>query len=223
MLGAGALESLKTTYSDSEGEDAVNDAFLDYSDSNTPERFPQNIIKSDKSSFSTKRKKSFPSAAVVKRRRLVSYLDDTIISDDEITVTIAAQTTVSTDGNQTLEKLEDNQQFAEQQLDFISDEEEDIYGVAIPPSPTSLCSPELQEKIAMLHKKIESSQLNMNNHIQQRKDFRNPSIYEKLIQFCNIDEFSTNYQPERFDPSKWSKESYYEELAKAQKVDKPKQ
>lgn len=66
---------------------------------------------------------------------------------------------------------------------------------------------------------MESSGLDMNKVIQQRKDFRNPSIYEKLIQFCSINELGTNYPPDRFDPFKWGKDSYYEELAKVQKTE----
>lgn len=42
--------------------------------------------------------------------------------------------------------------------------------------------------------------LDMNKVIQERKDFRNPSIYEKLIQYCGINEFGTNYPPEKYDP-----------------------
>lgn len=66
---------------------------------------------------------------------------------------------------------------------------------------------------------MESGGLDMNMMIQQRKEFRNPSIYEKLIQFCSINELGTNYPPDRFDPFKWSKDSYYEELALVQKAE----
>lgn len=45
------------------------------------------------------------------------------------------------------------------------------------------------------------------------------SIYEKLIQFCAIDELGTNYPKDMFDPHAWSEDSYYEALAKAQKVE----
>ena len=38
----------------------------------------------------------------------------------------------------------------------------------------------------------------MNDTLRAHKDFRNPSIYEKLIQYCDIDEFGTNYPPVRF-------------------------
>ncbi|CAB3257965.1 unnamed protein product [Arctia plantaginis] len=59
----------------------------------------------------------------------------------------------------------------------------------------------------------------MNRIIQDKKNFRNPSIYEKLIQFCDINESDTNYPPEIYDPLKWGKESYYDELSRVQKLE----
>jgi len=59
----------------------------------------------------------------------------------------------------------------------------------------------------------------MNQFIQGRKDFRNPSIYDKLIQYCNINELGTNFPPEIYDVSIYGPESFYEELAKAQKLE----
>lgn len=41
------------------------------------------------------------------------------------------------------------------------------------------------------------------------------SIYEKLIQFCAIDELGTNYPKDMFDPHAWSEDSYYEALGKS--------
>lgn len=53
--------------------------------------------------------------------------------------------------------------------------------------------------------------------IEVNKNFRNPSIYEKLVSFLDIDELGSNFPPEIFDPHKWGPESFYEELAKRQK------
>lgn len=61
--------------------------------------------------------------------------------------------------------------------------------------------------------------MDMNYMVQKRKDFRNPSIYEKLIIYCNINELGSNYPPSVYDPNRWGKDSYYEELAKVQKLD----
>jgi hypothetical protein len=59
----------------------------------------------------------------------------------------------------------------------------------------------------------------MNAVIQNKKAFRNPSIYEKLIEFCEIDEHGTNFPKDLYDGHLFGKESYYDELAKVQKND----
>ncbi|KAM4624418.1 SAP30-binding protein isoform 2-T2 [Polymixia lowei] len=91
--------------------------------------------------------------------------------------------------------------------------------IRIPPEPTGRCSSHLQEKIHKLYERKLHGDFDTNNHIQKKKEFRNPSIYEKLIQFCGIDELGTNYPKDMFDPHGWSEDSYYEALAKAQKVE----
>ncbi|XP_042161994.1 SAP30-binding protein-like isoform X1 [Oncorhynchus tshawytscha] len=91
--------------------------------------------------------------------------------------------------------------------------------IRIPPEPPGRCSSHLQEKIQKLYEKNLHGDFDTNNHIQKKKEFRNPSIYEKLIQFCGIDELGTNYPKDMFDPHGWSEDSYYEALAKAQKVE----
>ncbi|XP_017740164.1 PREDICTED: SAP30-binding protein isoform X1 [Rhinopithecus bieti] len=75
------------------------------------------------------------------------------------------------------------------------------------------------DKIQKLYERKIKEGMDMNYIIQRKKEFRNPSIYEKLIQFCAIDELGTNYPKDMFDPHGWSEDSYYEALAKAQKVE----
>ncbi|KAE8576934.1 hypothetical protein XENTR_v10004371 [Xenopus tropicalis] len=91
--------------------------------------------------------------------------------------------------------------------------------IKIPPEPPGRCSNHLQEKIQKLYEKKLNERMDMNRIIQKKKEFRNPSIYEKLIQFCSIDELGTNYPKDMFDPHGWSEDSYYESLAKAQKIE----
>uniref|UniRef100_A0AAV2MTG9 SAP30-binding protein n=1 Tax=Knipowitschia caucasica TaxID=637954 RepID=A0AAV2MTG9_KNICA len=85
--------------------------------------------------------------------------------------------------------------------------------------PTNIPISPLSEKIHKLYQRKLHGDFDTNSHIQKKKEFRNPSIYEKLIQFCSIDELGTNYPKDMFDPHGWSEDSYYEGLAKAQKVD----
>ncbi|MGH0138961.1 UNVERIFIED_CONTAM: hypothetical protein FKN15_036815 [Acipenser sinensis] len=91
--------------------------------------------------------------------------------------------------------------------------------IRIPPEPPGRCSNNLQEKIQKLYERKLHGDIDTNSHIQNKKEFRNPSIYEKLIQYCGIDELGTNYPKDMFDPHGWSEDSYYEALAKAQKVE----
>jgi len=125
--------------------------------------------------------------------KLVSYTNDEEKSEDEIE--------------------EESEKLAEPEIPTDPDD------VQLPPEPLGRCSNELQDKITRLHEKMVNNGLDMNKIIQQRKDFRNPSIYEKLIQFCSITEFGTNYPPEIYDPIRWGPESFYEELAKVQKTE----
>lgn len=147
-----------------------------------------------------------------KALRLVSYFDDTVVSDDE-----------NASPTRDHEKMEiSEEEAAVTVVELISPKKVDrvkLYGFSLPPEPKGKCSLELQEKISNLYEKMRNSNMDTNKIIQERKEFRNPSIYEKLIQFCDINELGTNYASEIFDPSQWGKESYYEELAKAQKIE----
>lgn len=89
--------------------------------------------------------------------------------------------------------------------------------IMIPPEPPSRCVGSVIDKMRQL-KDTKDKGADMVSLIQKRKDFRNPSIYEKLIVHCGIDEFGTNFAPEFYDPHKWSPESYYESLSTAQKL-----
>nr|XP_033798022.1 SAP30-binding protein-like [Geotrypetes seraphini] len=91
--------------------------------------------------------------------------------------------------------------------------------IKIPPEPPGRCSSHLQSKIQKLHERKLKEGMNMNFIIQRKKEFQNPSIYKKLIQLCSIDELGTNYPKDIFDPHRWSEDSYYDALAKAQNVE----
>lgn len=89
-------------------------------------------------------------------------------------------------------------------------------GVRLPPEPEGRCSKSLQEKVAKMMAK-KNSGMNVNEYVQRKKEFRNPSIYEKLVSFIGIDEHGTNFPKHLYDPTIWGPESFYEALSKTQK------
>lgn len=90
-----------------------------------------------------------------------------------------------------------------------------LSGVCLPPEPQGRCSNTLQDKIVSLLKK-KAVGIDLGESIQNRKDFRNPSIYEKLVSFCKLDEFGSNYPEDNYNPHEWGDESMYKNLRKAQ-------
>lgn len=204
-MASQALASLTATYTDSEGEESIED------EQQSPDRekiktthsappSPKNLEDGNRSS----------SAPVTPKRRLVSYVDDTIVSDEE-------QLSPTAENQDDMRRLSMDTDTDEAVLRSDPDDSQD--GVAIPPEPAGKCPKELQETIAKFYSRMQNEGLDMNKIIQDKKNFRNPSIYEKLIQFCDINELDTNYPPEIYDPLKWGKESYYDELARVQKIE----
>ncbi|KAK7788309.1 hypothetical protein R5R35_011966 [Gryllus longicercus] len=197
-----ALASLTATYTDSEGED---DALEEQNDKSPGEENSAHSSHSNTGIVTppvsrTDVRVTVPVTATA-TARLVSYHDDTIVSDDE--------------GN--IADL--NEPERRKSITIEPEPEPVVDGIRLFPEPQGRCSNELQEKINRLHEKMQTSGLDMNHVIQHKKDFRNPSIYEKLIQFCSINELGTNYPAHVYDPLRWGKESYYEELAKVQKAE----
>ena len=52
-----------------------------------------------------------------------------------------------------------------------------------------------QEKINKMHQQVKYGRFDLDAKIQSSKEFRNPSIYEKLLSHVGIDEKGTNYPP----------------------------
>lgn len=56
--------------------------------------------------------------------------------------------------------------------------------------------------------------MQMNQVIQQHKGFKNPAIYEFLVNEYDIDEKGTNFPPEIFNPHRFNPEDFYDALGK---------
>lgn len=92
-----------------------------------------------------------------------------------------------------------------------------LNSVQLPPEPPGHCSKALQDKVIALLQKEQRLGLDLNQHLQARKDFRNPSIYEKLVTALNLDEFGTNFPDHLYDPRSWREGADYKSLLESQK------
>lgn len=167
-----ALASLTATYTDSEGEEDENDeGNEDTKSADTGTKTPNSSTPENKSTHSSQPASPAPVRVTTKVTKLVSYHDDTVASDDDgESEEVPHQVIMMTDNEQA-------------DSDMSRDE-----SIMIPPEPPGHCSQVLQDKITNFYEKMQTQQLDMNAVIQKRKDFRNPSIYEKLIQYCDLDE-----------------------------------
>lgn len=184
-----ALASLTECYTDSENEDN-NEEDSGKSDPEEKQIKAQIVINPKKNS-------KLP-------RRLVSYNDNEVYEDDEPNQSEEIDEEKEAEAAETASKLEK----------YIKK-----YGFELPQLPKGKPDPKLQETVSNINQKVKNSAFDLNQYIQEKKEFRNPSIYDKLIQFCNINELDTNFPPEIFDISIYGPESFYEELAKAQKLE----
>lgn len=187
-----ALASLTETYTDSENED--NSEHIDYSD---PE---EKQVKAEIVIQQPKKNPKLP-------RRLVSYNDNEVYED------------ASDDEPNTSEDVEEAKEPETSEPEDKHAKHVKKYGFTLPPEPKAKPDPKLQETISNIYQKIKISDFDLNQYIQAEKKFRNPSIYDKLIQFLEINELGTNFPPEIYDVSIYGPESYFEELAKAQKAE----
>ena len=230
-----ALASLTANYTDSEEEDDAKEETAEAKDSTAPSSNADEA--SNLSAKSASRPGSATSTPPVKKMRLVSYGGGE--EDDEVDVTKSD----AEDGEkEESEKSEREDDVVSMDLDSENNGEDDeeakgaaasslrhststveveawTGGVQLPPEPPGVCQPELQAQINRLYKKRVETGYDMNAYIQNNKAFRNPSIYEKLIAFCEIDEHGTNLPKELYDGYLFGPESSYDVLAKAQAAD----
>ncbi|KAK6109094.1 HCNGP-like family protein [Brugia pahangi] len=93
---------------------------------------------------------------------------------------------------------------------------DDPVEIRLPPSPVTKCSAELEARFrGFFEKKAQGADLNA--LIQKRRDFKNPSMYEKLIEKFEVDELGSNFAPSVFDPHGFTKDCFYDQISVLQK------
>eukprot|EP01147_Barroeca_monosierra_P010238 gene10238-2394_t len=76
--------------------------------------------------------------------------------------------------------------------------------------------PIVAKKVEDLLQTKRTHNINILEKITNNKQYRNPSIYEKLIQRMDIDEFGSNLDRSIYDPHKWIEDEFGDRLGDAQ-------
>lgn len=91
------------------------------------------------------------------------------------------------------------------------DEQQRRIPIEVPPSPPGQCDPELQARFNEYFRRKELG-MDMHAQIKRRRDFKNPSLYEWLVDKFGIDEKGTNFPATVYDPNNFLSEDFYDKL-----------
>ena len=91
--------------------------------------------------------------------------------------------------------------------------------VKMPPEPKGKCSSALQAKIENEIKKRKLYGVDICMKMRGNKEFRNPSIYDKLIDMFGVNEAGTNFTDPMLQKRYWKSDSFYKQLAEKQQKD----
>lgn len=95
----------------------------------------------------------------------------------------------------------------------------EILQVELPAEPEGECDPEVEDRVVNFMRKNEQLGQSLTQNLVNLKSFRNPNIFTKLIEVFGIREYGSNFPPESgVDLYSLPKESFYDELWKAQKA-----
>ena len=83
-----------------------------------------------------------------------------------------------------------------------------IDAVVLPEEPDGIPDPAVQAKVAMYLQKGRS----LVDNVHELRNFRNPTLYTKLIELHGLDEFGSNYPRDKFDRKSLDADATYDRL-----------
>jgi hypothetical protein len=95
--------------------------------------------------------------------------------------------------------------------------------IVLPPPPPGKTDSRIAEKLRIMSEQHRAGH-DFNKYIRNKKSFRNPSIYSKLIQYFEVEEGGSNFPKDAFDPRayKLDEKHSYKEIAKVQQIQEDK-
>lgn len=216
-----SLGQLTANYTDSEGEE--DQASDQESQRSTPEHSRVNELKEGGRAGSNDNTGSGTNTPVKKAvNRLVSYsygaVDDDELEEGEEVDEEDKDALEEPDEVLNPEPMDTGTDDDDEEVSTSTQRDRDL-GIALPPPPPGKCPQQLQDNVTRYVNNVRRGNKDYDIIIQNKKEFRNPSIYEKLIDLLDLDEMGSNYPLDRFDPHMWvsSKDHYYDEIARIQK------
>ncbi|KAH9994712.1 HCNGP-like protein-domain-containing protein [Russula vinacea] len=90
----------------------------------------------------------------------------------------------------------------------------------IPAVSTEPCDPAIEAKLAQFHtlKKDPHQPKHFNDSLMSNRSFRNPHLYAKLVEFVDVDERTTNFPKEIWDPHDVQEDWFADKIAAHQKA-----
>lgn len=90
----------------------------------------------------------------------------------------------------------------------------------IPPEPAGTCDPDIEAKLAQFHalKRDPQNPKHFNDSLMSNRSFRNPHLYTKLVEFVDVDERTTNFPKDLWDPNDVKDEWFADRIAEYQKA-----
>jgi len=90
--------------------------------------------------------------------------------------------------------------------------------IKLPSAPKAPCSQSLQNKIIQVVDRMNRFNYSINEDIRSKKSFKNPCIYEKLIEAYGIDEFGSSF-PTHIEDLKANGYMFYDDLDAEQRLE----
>jgi len=90
----------------------------------------------------------------------------------------------------------------------------------IPAVPTGPCDPAIEAKLAQFHtlKRDPDQPKHFNDSLMSNRSFRNPHLYAKLVEFVDVDERTTNFPKEIWDPHDVQEDWFADKIVADQKA-----
>jgi len=90
----------------------------------------------------------------------------------------------------------------------------------ITPATAEPCEPAIEAKLAQFHtlKRDSEQPKHFNDSLMSNRSFRNPHLYAKLVEFADVDERTTNFPREIWDPHDVQEEWFADKIAASQKA-----